>query len=108
MSGFGDFGTIVQSMDLIFMFLNWAMSLFVVIGALMVRGKRMLRDLLIALCRGFLVSAAVYRRRGRGFSHGVGTDADCVGGFYEHENRSLHRPIEKSGNQPVLHSGEYQ
>ena len=49
MSGFGDFGTIVQSMDLIFMFLNWAMSLFVVIGALMVRGKRMLRDSLIAL-----------------------------------------------------------
>lgn len=49
MSGFGGFGRIVQSVDLIFMFLNWAMSLFVVIGALMVRGKRMLRDLLIAL-----------------------------------------------------------
>lgn len=49
MSGFGDFGTIVQSVDLIFMFLNWTTSLFVVIGALMVRGKRMLRDLLIAL-----------------------------------------------------------
>ena len=45
MSGFGDFGTIVQSVDLIFMFLNWTTSLFVVIGALMVRGKRMLRDL---------------------------------------------------------------
>lgn len=37
MSGFGDFGTIVQSVDLIFMFLNWTTSLFVVIGALMVR-----------------------------------------------------------------------
>lgn len=49
MSGFGDFGTIVQSVDLIFMFLNWTTSLFVVIGALMVRGKWMLRDLLIAL-----------------------------------------------------------
>lgn len=49
MSGFGDFGTIVQSVDLIFMFLNWATSLFVVIGALMVRGKRMMRDLLMAL-----------------------------------------------------------
>lgn len=49
MSGFGDFDTIVQSVDLIFMFLNWATSLFVVIGALMVRGKRMMRDLLMAL-----------------------------------------------------------
>ena len=49
MSGFGGLGTIAQSMDLIFMFLNWTTSLFVVIGALMVRGKRMLRDLLIAL-----------------------------------------------------------
>lgn len=49
MSGFGDFGTIVQSVDLIFMFLNWTTSLFVVIGALMVRGKRMMRDLLMAL-----------------------------------------------------------
>lgn len=49
MSGFGGIGRIVQSVDLIFMFLNWAMSLFVVIGALMVRGKRMLRDSLIAL-----------------------------------------------------------
>ena len=49
MSGFGDFGTIVQSVDLIFMFLNWATSLFVVIGVLMARGKRMMRDLLMAL-----------------------------------------------------------
>lgn len=111
MSGFGDFGTIVQSVDLIFMFLNWATSLFVVIGVLMARGKRMMRDLLMALLL-FAVDSWFLLL----FTGGVDMDFPkawvlmpiVLAVFMSMKNRSLHRPIQESENQPVLHSGEYQ
>ena len=96
MSGFGGFGTIVQSVDLIFMFLNWATSLFVVIGALMVRGKRMLRDLLIAL---LLFASDSY------FLLLFTGEADVDFPMAWVLMPIVHLPIEESGNQPVLHSG---
>ena len=43
-------------------------------------------DCAAAFRRGFLVPAALYRRGGGRFSHGVGADADCAGDFYEYEN----------------------